>query len=1240
MRKRVGGKALLIAVQLLLAAWCMASSPQALGATYYFSTSGSDSNSGLDTAHPKQTLTAVAALMLPGNTLCLKRGDVWYVTGYWDVVSKIGTSSQPIVVQDYGSGNKPVVAHIELITSGWTQYNQTGKYYHSYRSSISDVMRCFVSGAGKQKVSTLNNLTNSNQFYADTSSDRVYLYGNPGTATVELVPQSESTYLQNCQYLTWQNIEFRGGDWTAVSVEAPTHTVAFESCDFRKASCYNLSFTPLGGNSGTTQDTHTYPHVHNCYVNKDWNVAENPTERTDMGDGILFTTAEGGTIQSNTLVDCGHGSIYLRGSSSQQYGTHNCIVELNDTSQPVENYGYSLCVTGVEGKCTANVVRRNFFHDNPVGNELDGDHNYFYSNIFARSKGSPLVPGQGAGMYPGNWTDNVCHHNTYVNNTIYDCIENSIHQCRCSSMSDDPSTNVFKNNLVVKWQSYGVRQESSSGTYPTNQTWQYNCFWQTGGSSSTPVLQRVGDASSPYTVAQADTAFTGWANNLQVNPVFVSSTPTVPADFKLSSSSPVKAAGTPITGLTGFVDYDGNAWNPTTPSIGAFQYLGSSAPVANFTGNPTSGYTPLAVAFTDTSTNTPTSWSWTFGDGGASTAQSPSHTYTSAGSYTVTLTATNAYGSDGETKTNYITASAPPSPPVANFTGNPTSGYAPLAVAFTDTSTNTPTSWSWTFGDGGTSTAQNPSHTYTSAGSYTVTLTATNAYGSDGETKTNYITASTPPSPPVAAFSGTPTSGMAPLAVTFTDSSTNSPTSWSWNFGDSSTSTSQNPSHTYSGAGNYTVSLRATNAGGYDDEVKTNYISVSANPTPTFVAAGTVASGTGTITPALPAGIASNDILLLFLETANEAVSISSQNGGTWTAVTNSPQGTGTAGGSAATRLTAYWSRYNGTQGAPTASDSGNHQLGRIVAVRGCITSGNPWDVTAGGVESTADTSGSIPGATTTVANTLVVAAIATALPDASGTANFSAWTNANLTSVAEQTDNTVTAGNGGGLGIVTGAKATAGAYGNMTVTCASSAAKGLLSIALRPTAGGGSAPVAAFSGSPTSGTAPLAVAFTDSSTNTPTSWSWNFGDSSTSTSQNPSHTYAAGTYTVSLRATNANGYDDEVKTNYITATGSFTLSASPSTVATGGQLTVSWTAPSSPHGNLWVFMVASGAPNNQFLSSPAPQNIGTTGTSGTLYFTAPSTTGTYVFRLEDASQTCVGGNCITVAESNAVTVQ
>jgi PKD repeat protein len=79
-------------------------------------------------------------------------------------------------------------------------------------------------------------------------------------------------------------------------------------------------------------------------------------------------------------------------------------------------------------------------------------------------------------------------------------------------------------------------------------------------------------------------------------------------------------------------------------------------------------------------------------------------------------------------------------PPAADFSGNPTSGPAPLIVYFSDLSTGNPTSWSWTFGDGGTSTAQNPSHQYQTDGTYTVSLTATNENGSDSETKTNYIT--------------------------------------------------------------------------------------------------------------------------------------------------------------------------------------------------------------------------------------------------------------------------------------------------------------------------------------------------------------------------------------------------------------------------------------------------------------------------------------------------------------------
>ena len=231
----------------------------------------------------------------------------------------------------------------------------------------------------------------------------------------------------------------------------------------------------------------------------------------------------------------------------------------------------------------------------------------------------------------------------------------------------------------------------------------------------------------------------------------------------------------------------------------------------------------------------------------------------------------------------------------------------------------------------------------------------------------------------------------------------------------------------------------------------TAYGDTATGAIPTFVAAGAVASNTTAITPALPAGIQVNDILLLFLETSNQAITIATANGGAWTEVAGSPQGTGTAVTSTATRLTVFWSRYNGTQGAPTTSDSGDHQVGRIIAVRGVVTSGNPWDVTAGGVDAAANTTGAIPGATTTVANTLVVTGIATALPDSTTTANFGTWTNAGLATLTERIDNTTANGDGGGLGIATGGRAATGAYGDTTVTLANSSVKAMMSIALKP---------------------------------------------------------------------------------------------------------------------------------------------------------------------------------------------
>jgi PKD repeat protein len=194
----------------------------------------------------------------------------------------------------------------------------------------------------------------------------------------------------------------------------------------------------------------------------------------------------------------------------------------------------------------------------------------------------------------------------------------------------------------------------------------------------------------------------------------------------------------------------------------------------------------------------------------------------------------------GEVEEYLLTFIPPePQPPVADFSGDPTSLYEGETVQFTDLSSNNPTSWSWSFPGGtpSTSTIQNPLITYNTAGTYSVTLTATNGDGSDTHTETDFITVSVyVPQPPVADFSGSPTTLFEGETVQFTDLSSNDPTEWFWSFpeGTPSTSTAQNPVITYNSEGVYSVTLTATNMHGTDIHTKTDYITVNQQGSVTY----------------------------------------------------------------------------------------------------------------------------------------------------------------------------------------------------------------------------------------------------------------------------------------------------------------------------------------------------------------------------------------------------------------------
>jgi gliding motility-associated-like protein len=397
----------------------------------------------------------------------------------------------------------------------------------------------------------------------------------------------------------------------------------------------------------------------------------------------------------------------------------------------------------------------------------------------------------------------------------------------------------------------------------------------------------------------------------------------------------------------------------------------------------------------------------------------------------------------------------------AEFSGTPIMGCAPLATSFTDQTTGSPTQWKWDLGNGTISYLQNPSVTYFTPGQYNVKLTAYNSNGDSSVIiKNQYVTIY---ALPVVAFTGTPLSGCPPVPVTFTDQSTAGSGTialWQWDLGDGSFTTTQNPSHTYTGAGNYNITLRVVNSLGCSKVLsKPQYIKISSpvqadfsnSHTASCTAPFTVnfqnlSTGTGTHTYKWNFGDGSSSTL------ANPAHTYTAQGTYTVTLITLNSSGC-----------------------SDTIVKTNHVSIG---AFNAAIT--NPPSVCQG--VNVAFTNNSTP------------------------TPNGAVW--------AMGDGNTINAIN------PTYTYNTPGVYPIRMIAdfggCFDTAYSSITVL---------SNPVANFTAiNTTACKPPLTVRFTNTSTDA-VSFNWNFGDGNTSTQRNPVHTYTtSGSFSVTLTVTNANG--------------------------------------------------------------------------------------------------------------------
>ena len=436
---------------------------------------------------------------------------------------------------------------------------------------------------------------------------------------------------------------------------------------------------------------------------------------------------------------------------------------------------------------------------------------------------------------------------------------------------------------------------------------------------------------------------------------------------------------------------------------------------------------------------------------------------------------------------------------------------------------------------------------------------------------------------PVAGFVSNVTSGTTPLHVQFTDVSVNSPTQWIWSFGDGDTSTVQNPTHTYTQAGTYTITLAATNSMGSDTVTKTGYVAVEKSiiaPVALFVS--NVTSGT-------------EPVAVQFLDSSTNSPTSEVWEFGDGDISTGpSPSHIYTSAGVYTVALTA-------------TNAAGSNTITRI----DYITVGAP--VTEAPVARFVSTVNSV-----TVPRTVQFIDASTNFP-VSWVWSFGDGDTSTAQNPLHMYNRT---------GTYTVTLTATNAWGNHTVK-----KDNYITVSY-------SIPVVSFVSTPASGTTPLYVQFTDTSTNSPASWDWTFGDGGTSTMQSPAYVYTVpGIYTVSFSATNAAGKGTVIRSDYVTVSAiSPPLASFTSDVRDGtAPLTIRFTDSStnSPTSWAWTFGDGTGA------SVKNPSHTYTGSGSYTVTLMATNAGGSHISTMKDYITVSepVGTAVVTTIRETAVPI-
>lgn len=584
----------------------------AIAATYYFSTSGSDANSGLSSSKPKQSIAAANALMHSGNIILFKRGDTWYIPRKGIVMD----NRSNFTIDAYGTGNRPIIAGMALLNGKWT-YEKN--YVWSYSTGYGEALRVFVNNVSKISLehklgnnNVLSDLNTTDEYYFNRSTGKLYIRHTSSTSApvnVQIVPGWPAppiVSMLNTTKVTIRNIDFRGGgNVSVIRIYAPSSNILIDNCMITRAAAIGIFAVNTKRNLNVVENLV----IQNCIVDKTWTVAENNVKSTVtlQGDGIAFMHGVKKSVVKNCkILNWGHNGISVLADEyvSGIYGVKYNKFEGNDISAGNSAYMHAIGVNGYKGLAMYNIFKRNYLHGFNSANTIGGSNNFVFSNIFANSTVSPLIQHSQAphAINLATWTYKdrngvsaafEAKNNWICNNTFYNTATYAILVDRADRNGDVNTLvdNKIYNNIVMnfgldtafKWEKENTSPPLRLGlrilpnVTPGRQYIRNNNFWVKWDPSTTRrvAMYKINYYNATQLTNCKDCGTNRVSANTQLDPKLgsfynlTSSSSVTLRTGGYSYKSAIIAAGLPSAE---FVDYYGKPFPNPGSSVGAIQY--------------------------------------------------------------------------------------------------------------------------------------------------------------------------------------------------------------------------------------------------------------------------------------------------------------------------------------------------------------------------------------------------------------------------------------------------------------------------------------------------------------------------------------------------------------------------------------------------------------------------------------------------------------------------------------------